>query len=155
MPGKVWDEITYPFLNFNGCTMLVKGATALISLASCHQLIMAQWHKWRHIYGLAVAWVMSSRLLFLWLCKYHFDNDQRNIVYDRILHTFPLLKKQTNTGTGFSATYGLMISKSPPCVIIKNKQTRGLDSAQHMVSWYQSHHPVLSLSPAITKWWCF
>ena len=25
MPGKVWDEITYPFLNFNGATMLVKG----------------------------------------------------------------------------------------------------------------------------------
>ena len=21
MPGKVWDEITYPFLNFNGCTV--------------------------------------------------------------------------------------------------------------------------------------
>ena len=20
MSGKVWDEITYPFLNFNGCT---------------------------------------------------------------------------------------------------------------------------------------
>ena len=19
MPGKVWDEITYPFVNFNGC----------------------------------------------------------------------------------------------------------------------------------------
>ena len=24
MPGKVWDEITYPFLNFNGCTDEVK-----------------------------------------------------------------------------------------------------------------------------------
>ena len=23
MPGKVWDEITYPFLNFNGCTVKV------------------------------------------------------------------------------------------------------------------------------------
>ena len=23
MPGKVWDEITYPFLNFNGCTVEV------------------------------------------------------------------------------------------------------------------------------------
>ena len=21
MPGKVWSEITYPFLNFNGCTV--------------------------------------------------------------------------------------------------------------------------------------
>ena len=21
MPGKVWGEITYPFLNFNGCTL--------------------------------------------------------------------------------------------------------------------------------------
>ena len=21
MPSKVWDEITYPFLNFNGCTL--------------------------------------------------------------------------------------------------------------------------------------
>ena len=24
MPSKVWDEITYPFLNFNGCTVEVK-----------------------------------------------------------------------------------------------------------------------------------
>ena len=24
MPRKVWDEITYPFLNFNGCTVEVK-----------------------------------------------------------------------------------------------------------------------------------
>ena len=24
MPGKVWDEITYPFLNLNGCTVEVK-----------------------------------------------------------------------------------------------------------------------------------
>ena len=24
MPGKVWDKITYPFLNFNGCTIEVK-----------------------------------------------------------------------------------------------------------------------------------
>ena len=23
MPRKVWDEITYPFLNFNGCTFIV------------------------------------------------------------------------------------------------------------------------------------
>ena len=23
MPGKVWDEITYPFLNFNGATVEV------------------------------------------------------------------------------------------------------------------------------------
>ena len=23
MPNKVWDEITYPFLNFNGCTIEV------------------------------------------------------------------------------------------------------------------------------------
>ena len=23
MPIKVWDEITYPFLNFNGCTVEV------------------------------------------------------------------------------------------------------------------------------------
>ena len=23
MPGKMWDEITYPFLNFNGCTIEV------------------------------------------------------------------------------------------------------------------------------------
>ena len=23
MPNKVWDEITYPFLNFNGCTVEV------------------------------------------------------------------------------------------------------------------------------------
>ena len=23
MPGKVWGEITYPFLNFNGCTVEV------------------------------------------------------------------------------------------------------------------------------------
>ena len=23
MPGRVWDEITYPFLNFNGCTVEV------------------------------------------------------------------------------------------------------------------------------------
>ena len=23
LPGKVWDEITYPFLNFNGCTVEV------------------------------------------------------------------------------------------------------------------------------------
>ena len=23
MPSKVWDEITYPFLNFNGCTVEV------------------------------------------------------------------------------------------------------------------------------------
>ena len=23
MPGKVWNEITYPFLNFNGCTVEV------------------------------------------------------------------------------------------------------------------------------------
>ena len=23
MPGKVWDEIIYPFLNFNGCTVEV------------------------------------------------------------------------------------------------------------------------------------
>ena len=23
MPSKVWDEITYPFLNFNGCTIAV------------------------------------------------------------------------------------------------------------------------------------
>ena len=23
MPGKVWDEITYPFLNFNSCTVEV------------------------------------------------------------------------------------------------------------------------------------
>ena len=23
MPGKVWDQITYPFLNFNGCTVEV------------------------------------------------------------------------------------------------------------------------------------
>ena len=22
-PSKVWDEITYPFLNFNGCTVEV------------------------------------------------------------------------------------------------------------------------------------
>ena len=21
LPGKVWDEITYPFLNYNGCTV--------------------------------------------------------------------------------------------------------------------------------------
>ena len=29
MPCEVWDEITYPFLNFNGCTVedYVKGAT--------------------------------------------------------------------------------------------------------------------------------
>ena len=23
MPGKVWDEITYPFINFNGATVEV------------------------------------------------------------------------------------------------------------------------------------
>ena len=23
MPSKMWDEITYPFLNFNGCTVEV------------------------------------------------------------------------------------------------------------------------------------
>ena len=23
LPGKMWDEITYPFLNFNGCTVEV------------------------------------------------------------------------------------------------------------------------------------
>ena len=23
MPGKVWDELTYPFLSFNGCTVEV------------------------------------------------------------------------------------------------------------------------------------
>ena len=22
MPGEVWDEIIYPFLNFNGCTVI-------------------------------------------------------------------------------------------------------------------------------------
>ena len=25
MPSKVWDEITYPFLNFNGATVEVLG----------------------------------------------------------------------------------------------------------------------------------
>ena len=24
MPGKVWEEITYPFINFNGCTVEVE-----------------------------------------------------------------------------------------------------------------------------------
>ena len=24
MPGKMWDEITYPFLNLNGCTVEIK-----------------------------------------------------------------------------------------------------------------------------------
>ena len=24
MPSKIWDEITYPFLNFNGATVEVK-----------------------------------------------------------------------------------------------------------------------------------
>ena len=140
MPNKVWDEITYPFLNFNGCTVEVQEWISnfishfimdviIIHVEiklnhvskrgpSCHSLAMYS-SLWIYC-ATGIKWQQKCRSLCVFVLKFVFCAHHRSQWKPPCnLHLLDVLKHLSVVFGGAMVHLDIPLHTSPYCIIMK------------------------------------
>ena len=75
MPGKVWDEITYPFLNFNGCIIEVQEWTSNFISHFIIDVIAMLVNRTTYVTRASTSMIISNILIAMFWVSSEFKTD--------------------------------------------------------------------------------